>query len=107
MKTISLNRNVNVAFKQVQLLPVLTPEMSLGAGSLQAFCPTRARRPAASCAAACQLPRPLADPGARESALFAVLALSAVLTLGLALTPMLHWSATWPQFTAWVAQLLG
>lgn len=115
MNTIALNRNVNGAFKQVQLLPALTPGMIVDAGAPQTFCPTGLTTPTrpkparvGKCpAAAHSLPRPLADQSAGETALFAVLALSAVGALGLGLAPIIPWSASLPQFTAWVAQLLG
>ena len=110
MKTISLNQTVNVAFKQVQLLPALTPEMILGEGGTQTFrptCPTRPTRPTPALEISRQLPRPQADRGASESFLFAVLAVSTVFTLGVALTQILQWSTNLPRFTAWVMQLLG
>jgi hypothetical protein len=116
MKTISLNRDMNATFKQVQLLPALTPAMLLGEFAPQTFRPTRPTQPAPARveipaatphAAAHRLPRPVADQGTGESALFAVLALSTVLGLGQSLAPVLHWAPSLPSFTAWVAQLLG
>jgi len=111
MNTISLNRNINEAFKQVQRLPVLTSAMKAGEPAPQASQPTRARletRPetdaAVPTATASQLPRPCGDHGSRERALFAVLGLCALFCVVQTFATVIAWSPTAPQLTAWVAQ---
>jgi hypothetical protein len=114
MKTISLNREMNATFKQVQLLPALTSEMFVGRGDLKMFCPVCARvaprresRAVAPRTPAWQLPRPRVDESKAERALFAVLALSAFFCVGSALATMIELTPNWPTFQTWVVRLLG
>ena len=110
MNTIALNRTVNDAFKQVQVLPLLTPAMMAGECAPQTIRPTRTSpetHAATPTAVARQLPRPLREPGAGNSTIYARLALSAVGGLGLAFGSVINSPAISPQFTTWLAQLLG
>src|ERR1041384_5589849 len=113
MNTISLNRTMNVAFKQVQLLPVLTAEMLAGERSSRNLRPMPARpetRPAGRVTTAPAsdpaLPRPRTDRSLGEGALLAVLASSALFCVGQAFAPVAHVAPNWPAFTAWLAQWL-
>ena len=114
MKTISLNRNMNVTFKQVQRLPVLTSAMAAGEHTRQASQPTRAgleTRPethtVVPTATASQLPRPCEDPCTGERALFAVLGLCALFCVAQAIATVIAWSPNAPRFAAWLAQWLA
>ena len=114
MNTISLNRTMNTAFKQFQLLPALTSAERAGERSASSFGPTRARpetRPAfrvkAALASDRALPRPRTDRSLGEGALLAVLASSALFCVGQAFAPMAHVAPSWPAFTAWLAQWLA
>jgi hypothetical protein len=110
MNTMTLNRRINEAFKQVQVLPALTPAIIAGECARQTFrpvraCPeTHATRPIAG---ARQLPRPIGQQGAGDATFYALLALSAVGGLGWAFGSVINSPASLPQFTAWLAQLLG
>lgn len=115
----TLNRPMNVIFKQAQLLPALTPAMLAGERTPRSFCPTGLTRPtsptkarlatpaAAPPAPAGQLPRLGAELSTGERVLFAVLTLSAVICVGQALAPTLQWAPNLPRFTAWVGRLSG
>ena len=110
MNTIALNRRVNAAFKQAQILPTLTPAMMAGEVAPQTIRPTRTSpetHAATPIAGARQLPRSLGEQGAGNATFYALLALSAVGALGWAFGSMINSPASLPQFTAWVAQLLG
>ena len=114
MNTILLNQSMNVTFKQVQLLPVLTPAMIVGERAARTLRATPApvatgleTRAASSSVSDRQLPRSRPDRATGEQALFAVLGLSALICVGQALATMAAWSPNLPKFTAWVTQLIG
>jgi hypothetical protein len=114
MKTISLNREIKAAFKQAQLLPVLTSEMFVGKDETKTFCPIyaglsprREIRAVLVRTSAWQLPRPRMGESKAERALFAVLALSAVFCVGSAFATMIEMTPNWLIFQAWVERLLG
>lgn len=100
---------MNSAFKRLQLLPVLMPDMNVREPAKKAF--RTASSPAAThgetAAASRSLPRPRADQSTGERALFAILALSAFFCVGEALAPMIQLSPAWPLVHAWMAQLAG
>jgi hypothetical protein len=111
MNTISLNRNLNEAFKQVQRLPLLTSVMTAGQPAPQAYqaAPARRETRGANCGAvptatARQLPRPGANPDIGERALVAILGLCALFCVVQTFATVIAWSPNAPQLTARVAQ---
>lgn len=113
MKTISMAGPMNAAFKQTQILPLLTGGMVAGRSRDLTFCPQCARaKPrdqnrAAAAAVSTRLPRPEADRNPAEVALLAVLTGSAAFCVGHALVKMFALMPHWSNFEAWVAQLIG
>lgn len=103
---------MNVTFKQVQPLPRLDPAI-FAAGktppTFHSIQPPQQDRQAAHLAATPVVTEPLPRLARNdaEEATFAILTLSAVLCVGQAIIAMIPWSASVPQFTAWVAQLIG
>lgn len=105
---------MNPSFKHAQLLPAMTPEMFVAAGSRKTFCPLCARvetrevrRAAAPSVASRRLPRPQADRCRAELALLAMLTLSAAFCVGQAALTALELTPQWPLFEAWVVRLLS
>jgi hypothetical protein len=114
MKTISNTMTMETSFKQAQLLPGLTPEMTVELGgtvALRGVWPGR-ESPRANCRAtqrsvSTRLPQPCADQSSAERALFGLLALGAAVGVGQGLALMIEMAPNWPLFNALVARLLG
>ena len=114
MKTISEQLTVRRSFKQAQLLPVLTPEMTVAPGGVAALRgvwpktePMRIVRRTTQRSATARLPGPRSSESRAERLLFSLLALSAAAAIGYALAVMIELSLHWPTFTAWAAHVLG
>lgn len=114
MKTILNTTTGKTIFKQAQLLPTLTPEMTLEPGGTIALRgvwlgtespPANHRAPQRSVFT--RLPQPCADQSTAERALFGLLALSAAVGVGQGLALMIEMAPNWPLFYALVARLLG
>jgi len=114
MKTISKTKATQPAFKQAQLLPVLTPEMIVQPGGTvaqrRAWLGTESapeNRSAKQQFVPTRLPQPRADQGTAERVLFGLLALSAAVGVGQGLVLMIELVSKWPAFNALVGRLLG
>ena len=105
---------METTFKQAQLLPGLTPEMTVETGgtvALRGVWPgtesPRANRRATRRSVSTRVPQPHADPSVAERVFFGLLVLSAVVGVGQGLALMIEMSPKWPAFNAFVARLLG